>query len=186
MTSTEPAFRKVHVIQGGHFVTDDANVVLTTVLGSCVAACLRDPLAGVGGMNHFLLGESRDGAGSADGDMIRYGAYAMEVLINGLMARGASRNRLEAKLFGGARMLGGLSDIGAANARFARKFLADEGIPLLGESLGGDAARRLEFWPVSGRVRQRLVSVQEVEQKPARAPAAPAPAAADGGDLELF
>ncbi|MDQ0465534.1 chemotaxis protein CheD [Caulobacter ginsengisoli] len=184
MTSAESAFRKVHVIQGGHFVTDDGNVVLSTVLGSCVAACLRDPLAGIGGMNHFLLGESRT-EGQADGEMIRYGAYAMEVLINGLMARGASRNRLEAKLFGGARMLGGLSDIGAANARFARKFLADEGIPLLGESLGGDAARRLEFWPVSGRVRQRLVSVQEVEQKPARAPI-PAPAAADGGDLELF
>jgi chemotaxis protein CheD len=185
MTHSESAFRKVHVIQGGHYVTDDASVVLSTVLGSCVAACLRDPLAGIGGMNHFLLGESRDGAGSADGEMIRYGAYAMEVLINGLMARGASRNRLEAKLFGGARMLGGLSDIGAANARFARKFLADEGIPLLGESLGGDAARRLEFWPVSGRVRQRLVSVQEVEQKPVRTPT-PAPAEADGGDLELF
>lgn len=169
--------RKVHVIQGDHHVTDSENVVLTTVLGSCVAACVRDPVAGVGGMNHFLLGE---GGGGED---IRYGAYAMEVLINALIAKGADRRRLEAKLFGGARMFHGLSDVGASNARFARKFLQDEGIPLTGESLGGMGARRVEFWPATGRVRQRIVNDNEAVEVTRRAPARPP---ANDGEVDLF
>src|ERR1700742_4624683 len=116
----------VQVTQGETYVTGDAREVLTTVLGSCIAACIRDPKAQVGGMNHFLLAQGR----GHDRDATRYGVNAMEILINGLLKRGAARERLQAKLFGGASVIAGLSDVGASNVDFARKFLADEGIAL--------------------------------------------------------
>lgn len=144
--------RRVHILQGEYQVALGEGVVLTTVLGSCVSACLRDPVAAVGGMNHFLL----PGAGAAR-DAERYGAYLMELLINGLLKEGARRERMEAKLFGGARMIEGLSDIGGQNAAFARQFLHDEGIRLVAAHLGGDRGRRVEFFPLSGRARQILL-----------------------------
>jgi len=171
--------RKHHVIQGEHAVSGDADTVLTTVLGSCVAACLHDPVRGVGGMNHFLLADGADGETVAE-EAMRYGAYAMEVLINDLMKQGARRERLEAKLFGGAKMIETLHDVGSANAEFARRFLGDEGIPLVSASLGGRRARRVEFWPATGRARQR--AVEDSMEMPA--PKGPAPAF--GNDVELF
>lgn len=143
--------QRVHLIQGEYFVTADPSIVLTTTLGSCVAACIRDPMAKVGGMNHFLL---PDGAGSMDAEATRYGAYAMELLINALLQQGALRSRLEAKLFGGAHLLDRLTNVGEMNAAFAEKFLAREEIPLTGGSVRGSNARKLQYWPVSGRVRQ--------------------------------
>jgi chemotaxis protein CheD len=172
--------RKLHVIQGEHSVSADPAVIMTTVLGSCVSACLHDPVTGVGGMNHFLLAE--DAGGDAMGDEImRYGAYAMEVLINDLMKIGARRERLQAKLFGGARLFDSLGDIGGANAAFARRFLETEGVALTGGSLGGTQARRIEFWPALGRARQRSVDqAPELARAPVRTPA---PAV---GGVELF
>ena len=114
---------KVHVTQGESHVTTDPQVVMTTVLGSCIAACIRDPQAGVGGMNHFLLPDAGDGRG---GDAVRYGAYAMELLINDLLKKGARRERLEAKIFGGAKLFDGLSDVGASNSAFAERFLREK------------------------------------------------------------
>ena len=169
---------KVHVGQGEHYVTDDPDVMLTTILGSCVALCLRDPVAGIGGMNHFLL---PDGAGAGTDAGRRYGAYAMEVLINDVLKAGGRRERLEAKLFGGGRMFDSLSDVGAANAAFAERFMADEGIPVLGGSMGGFGGRRLHYWPVSGRARQR--AVMDVAAVPLPKITQPPVAA---GDLELF
>ena len=174
---------KVHVTQGESHVSSDPNVVMTTVLGSCIAACIRDPQAGVGGMNHFLLPDAGDGR--KDGDAVRYGAYAMELLINGLLQRGARRERMEAKIFGGGKLFEGLSDVGASNASFAERFLRDEGIPIVSSSTGGVSARRVEFWPASGRVRQRLVAVDNAPQD-VRRPTPPPMPASSGGDLELF
>jgi chemotaxis protein CheD len=171
--------RKLHVIQGEHAVSRDPHAVMTTLLGSCIAVCLHDPKAGVGGMNHFLLAETSDGVRFEDSAM-RYGAYAMEVLINDLMKQGASRDRLEAKIFGGAKMFDALNDVGAANAIFARRFLEDEGIPITGASVGGRRARRVEFWPATGRARQR-----EVERAPETVASVPAAEPAAGG-VELF
>jgi chemotaxis protein CheD len=151
--SAPTAERRVHLVQGECRVTDDPNVVLATTLGSCVAACIRDPVARVGGMNHFLLPESSEGLVS-----LRYGAFAMELLINGLLSKGGRRNRMEAKLFGGGRLSEGLADIGEKNATFARDFLAREGITFAGGSLGGGLARRIQFWPVSGRARQQSLA----------------------------
>ena len=174
----EPVERRVHVGQGDHHVSSDPDVVLTTVLGSCVALCLRDPEAGVGGMNHFLLPE---GAGAESGAGRRYGAYLMEVLINDVLKAGGRRDRLEAKLFGGGRMFDSLSDVGAANADFAEKFLADEGIPVVSRSLRGAGGRRIHYWPVSGRARQRVVTDGAILP-----PATPPPPSVATGDLELF
>jgi chemotaxis protein CheD len=174
---------KVHVTQGESHVTTDPQVVMTTVLGSCIAACIRDPQAGVGGMNHFLLPEG-DGRGGG-GDAVRYGAYAMELLINDLLKKGARRERLEAKIFGGAKLFDGLSDVGASNSAFAERFLRDEGIPIVSSSTGGVSARRVEFWPTSGRVRQRLVAVDNAPQDVRRPVPAPMPAASSG-DVDLF
>jgi chemotaxis protein CheD len=173
-----PATLKRHVIQGEHAVSADPDALFTTILGSCVAACLNDPAAGVGGMNHFLLVETADGA-RIDDEAMRYGAYAMEVLINDLMKRGARRDRLEAKVFGGAKVIEALQDVGLANAAFVRRFLADEGIPIIAASLGGRHARRVEFWPASGRARQREVERAEPRDVAARRPVS-------GNDVELF
>jgi len=177
--------RRVHVVQGEFFVTDDPNAVLTTILGSCVAACIVDPQAGVGGMNHFLL------PGDENSDGLRYGVQSMELLVNGLLQRGAQRHRLEAKLFGGGAVVEGFSDIGAQNAAFAERFLRDEGITYRGGSLGGKIARRIQFWPATGRARQLFLapsdSVLDAEKaiKATRAAKAP-PAPVDDGEMELF
>jgi chemotaxis protein CheD len=159
----EAGTRRVHVIQGEFKVLNDPNVVLTTILGSCVAACMRDPVVGVGGMNHFLLPGSAEAMASG-GDATRYGVHLMELLINGLLKQGARRDRLEAKIFGGARTIARFSNVGEQNARFARQFLTDEGIQVVGESTGGEHGRKLEYWPSSGRARQYALTGVETQK----------------------
>lgn len=178
MTAALSSHHKVHIGQGEHFVTDDPHVVLTTILGSCVAVCLRDPALGLGGMNHFLLPE---GAGAGADAGRRYGAYAMEVLINDCLKRGAQRGRLEAKLFGGGRMFDTLKDVGVANADFAERFLRDEGIPVVGGSLRGLGGRRVQYWPSTGRALQRAVTDSHVPP-----PVSRPPVPVETGALELF
>lgn len=173
--------RRINIIQGEYQVSADAGAVITTMLGSCVAACLHDPLAKAGGMNHFLLagGSATPGVGEAE----RHGVHLMELLVNGMLKLGASRDRLRAKLFGGARAMHGLTDIGAENARFARAFLAREGIAIVGVSLGGEIGRRIQFWPASGRARQLFMSKSEAVPALAARMQPPLP---PSGDLELF
>lgn len=173
-----------HVIQGEFAVTDDPSIVLTSILGSCVAACFHDPVARVGGMNHFLL----PGDESSGDDSLRYGVNSMELLINGLLRRGARRDRMEAKLFGGARVLAGLSDVGSQNAAFARRFLKEEGIPCIGESLGGNQARRVRFSPTTGAARQLLLDKVDQSTLAVETPRRKAPEKApeSSGDLDLF
>ena len=172
---------RVAVLQGHYEVTSNPETVLSTVLGSCVAACLWDESAGVGGMNHFLLPHARAGEST---DILRYGVHAMELLVNALLNAGARRSALEAKLFGGAQITEGFSDAGRLNAEFATDFLEREGIAFRGGSLGGRAARRVEFWAVSGRARQRTVLEAEVIFDVERRGQPHLPV--DAGDLELF
>ncbi len=180
------AERRLHVVQGEQAVSRDPALCLTTILGSCVAACLHDPVAGVGGMNHFLLPGDHAGASG-----LRMGVHAMELLVNALLAEGAARGRLQGKLFGGGRMLDGLTDVGAQNAAFAEGFLRAEGISHVGGSLRGDSARRVQFWPATGRVRQMQLapadrSAFDGERKRPAREAAPASTGVDAGALELF
>ena len=165
--TVSPSSRLVTVVQGEFQIAEGPEDVLTTVLGSCVATCLHDPVARLGGLNHFLLPESRSGAAMGRS----YGLNLMELLINALLKAGARRERLQGKLFGGAEITRGLTDAGASNAAFARKFLQDEGIPCLSTSLGGNLARRLRFWPASGKVQQMLLP--RTEAPPSVAPAVP-------------
>lgn len=177
--AARPAGPTVPVLQGEFHVSADADVVFTTVLGSCVATCLYDPGRGIGGMNHFLLaGDDR-----SDRASLRYGINAMELLVNELLKSGARRARLEAKVFGGGQMLRGGQNIGEGNARFALWFLQSEGIPCVGQSLGGTRARKLRFWPRNGQAQQQFVAAP-AEGMPA-APPAPVAAPAPGG-VTLF
>jgi chemotaxis protein CheD len=169
----------IHVIQGEFFVTGDRSHVLTTVLGSCIAACIRDPVTGVGGMNHFLL------PGEAGDEGLRYGVNAMELLVNGILKKGARRERLEAKIFGGAKVMQGLPEIGLRNAALAEAFCRDEGITMLRGSVGGVSARRIQFWPGSGRTRQ--LAITDPNATAAQPVLRPAPVPlADEGAVELF
>jgi len=180
-----PADRRIHVVQGEFAISDDPSVMLGTILGSCVAACMHDPVAGVVGMNHFLLPGERTDANTGP-QSLRYGVQSMELLLNALFRKGARRERLEVKLFGGARVVEGLSDVGQQNALFAETFLASEGIRMTGGSLRGDQARRVQFWPVSGRVRQMALvdPGRQLFEAERRKPVAPEPAA--DGEVDLF
>ncbi|MBQ1203445.1 MAG: chemotaxis protein CheD [Loktanella sp.] len=144
----------ITVIQGDYAVSTDPSVILSTVLGSCVAVCLCDPVAKVGGMNHFLLAIGGDN----DPADVKYGVNAMELLINTILRNGADRRRLQAKAFGGARMTAHARDIGASNAEFALGFLEREGITCLSKSLGGLLARRVQFNPTTGAARQLQIT----------------------------
>jgi chemotaxis protein CheD len=136
----------------GEYYVSDRGMLLVTVLGSCVAACIRDVDAGVGGMNHFMLPD--DGGRDAVGTSARYGTYAMEVLINHLLKMGARRNRLEAKVFGGGAVLASLSssNVGARNAEFVLDYLKTEKIPVVAKDLLDSYPRKVYYFPATGRV----------------------------------
>lgn len=177
-TRVEPE-RVETVVQGSYRISAERTVVLSTVLGSCVAVCLHDPVARIGGMNHFLLAEDRGGSSAS----VKYGTHAMELLINDLLKNGARRDGLVAKAFGGASMSANLADIGSTNADFARRFLKREGIRIAAESLGGELARRVRFWPASGQARVLQIPRLDPHAEPLVEPRAPAPIS---GDITLF
>lgn len=139
----------VKVLPAEYFATD-RDLALMTVLGSCVAACLRDPVARLGGMNHFML---PDGDAS-EGTPARYGSHAMELLINELLKHGARRERIEAKVFGGGNVLKSFTSqpVGTRNAQFVSEYLLNERIVVVAKDLGGIHPRKVCFFPVTGRV----------------------------------
>ncbi|NVO28510.1 chemotaxis protein CheD [Donghicola sp. C2-DW-16] len=147
------------IVSGETFVSGKTNLVISTVLGSCVSVCLYDEAAGLGGANHYFLSSSQ-------GQSASYGAVAMEHVINGLMRLGADKSRLRAKVFGGALMKEGLADIGKKNASFALEYLQAERLPIVAMDLGGFSARRLHFHPVTGKARVvRTEAVPEINHK---------------------
>ncbi|ODT71068.1 MAG: hypothetical protein ABS75_10070 [Pelagibacterium sp. SCN 63-23] len=140
------------VHQGDCHVSSEPDITFSTVLGSCVSACVRDRVALVGGMNHFLLAEQSGTARDRYGASTRYGAFAMEQLINQVLTQGSGKKgNLEIKVFGGGKINAVLDDVGAKNIDFVRQFLADEGYVAVSEDLGGTYARRVLFKPHSGR-----------------------------------
>jgi chemotaxis protein CheD len=162
---------RVIVYPGQQEVARGAPVVLGTLLGSCVAVCLYDPVAGIAGMNHFMLANRRYARGLPINitEAGRYGVYAMELLINAMMAAGADRKRLEAKAFGGGAMLRGLGQdnfecVGEINVRFVLEFLKTEGIALTASDLGGDRGRVIRFRTDNFKVYRRFI----IEQAAAR------------------
>jgi chemotaxis protein CheD len=150
------------VHQGDCLVSGEQDMTLSTVLGSCISACVRDRVARVGGMNHFLLAEQSGAARDRYGASARYGAFAMEQLINTVLGRG-TRNKanLEIKIFGGGNVNQALMDVGAKNIEFVHEFLANEGYRIAGEDVGGTYARRVLFKPHSGRAFIRRLDSSE-------------------------
>jgi chemotaxis protein CheD len=180
----------VSVAPGDHYVTSNPDETVVTLLGSCVAACARDPVTGVGGLNHFLLPSSDQEVKNSD-EAMRFGDYAMEQLLNSIYRKGGQRGRIEFKIFGGARVLGGstMLKIGEQNIAFVEKFLKNEGFPILARSVGGTAPRRLRFHPATGKAfvqeldRTSAASVTREEEQYRNKIARVAP---KGGDVEFF
>jgi chemotaxis protein CheD len=146
------------ILPGEFFVSVDPMIVYT-VLGSCVSACIRDPVVGVGGMNHFMLPAPKEHqSGDAwGGESTRYGSYAMESLINEILKRGGLRHRLEVKLFGGGKIYEGNIDIGANNAAWVLEYLKHEGFQAEKSDLGGPYPRKLYYFIDSGRVLMKKI-----------------------------
>ncbi|HZO23147.1 MAG TPA: chemoreceptor glutamine deamidase CheD [Steroidobacteraceae bacterium] len=183
----------VKILPGEYFVTQGKDAI-STVLGSCISACVRDPVRNVGGMNHFMLPEDASGGPNAwldpaVGLATRYGSYAMENLINDLLKLGAVRERLEIKVFGGGRVLSGLTDVGARNIAFIRNYVRLEGYRIAAEDLGGTQPRKVVYFPESGLARMRRLRPVEnriISHHEQLYLASIGSKAAGGGDVELF
>ena len=178
------------LLPGEYFVTMHDEAVYTT-LGSCISACIRDRVSGIGGMNHFMLpsSASRDSWKAADNSAsTRYGNFAMEHLINDILKNGGKRQNLEVKIFGGGRIIANMTDVGLRNISFARDYLETEGLKITSEDVGDTFPRMVVYFPATGKVRvKRLRSLHNntiveletkylntIEKKPV------------SGDIELF
>lgn len=177
------------ILPGEFYVTKDDERI-ETVLGSCISACVRDPIAGVGGMNHFMLpvDKNSSAARSELSDANRYGNYAMENLVNALLRLGAKRERLEFKLFGGGRIMSSMTNVGWYNIGFAFDYVYTEGFKIVSQDIGDIYPRKVVYYPLSGRVRVRRLNamhnqsladqenryINNIESKPVE------------GDIELF
>lgn len=143
------------ILPGEYYVTGN-DELLVTVLGSCVSACIRDPEAGVGGMNHFMLPADNGGRGSWDAAGIdnstRYGSHAMEKLINGILKHGGSRRNLEVKVFGGGKILAQMIDVGRKNIDFVLEYARTENLRLAASDLGDVHPRKVYYLPSTGKV----------------------------------
>lgn len=173
----------VKVLPGEFFVSDQ-DMLIATTLGSCIAACLWDRERRIGGMNHFMLPEGGDGSG-------RYGSYAMELLINQLLKRGASRSTLEAKVFGGGAVIASMTSInvGERNTQFVLGYLRTERIPVVSKDVLDVCARKVCLLPASGKALVKRLAPSNPAALAAQERAAAekaAPQAAAGGSVDLF
>lgn len=147
----------IKVFSGDCCVSTQPREMMVTVLGSCIAACIRDPFAGVGGMNHFLLPDSANVTGVST----RYGAYAMEKLINEILKNGGRRERLEVKLFGGGNVIENSAKIGEKNCIFVTEYVKSEGLKVATQDLGGTSPRRVHYYTDTGKVMVRKLKRDE-------------------------
>jgi len=149
------------LLPGEYYVTKE-NEMITTVLGSCISACIRDSVLSIGGMNHFMLPETtkerlQSGSHSVVGNATRYGNYAMEHLINVILSNGGKRKNLEVKLFGGGKIIPSMGDVGERNIQFVLEYIDTEALTLLAQDLGDIYPRKVNFYPKTGRVRMKKI-----------------------------
>lgn len=177
------------ILPGEYYYTCK-DMMIVTVLGSCVSACIRDRLTGIGGMNHFMLPDGSNDIDSPVSASMRYGTYAMEVLINDLLKAGARRENLEAKVFGGGNVLRGFVaiNVGQRNAQFVRDYLKAENIRVVAEDLNDIYPRKVYFFPRTGKVLVKKLKqlnnntlVNREQDYASRLQTAPV-----AGDIELF
>lgn len=141
----------IWIFQGDFYVSSRPDLFLTTVLGSCIAVCIRDPIAGCGGMNHFLLPDAENREEHFPSLALRYGSYSIERLVNAILSRGGKRERLEIKVFGGANVMTRMSDVGSRNVDFIEQYFAKERLTITAADLRGKFPRKLRYFPISGR-----------------------------------
>ena len=139
----------------GEFYVTGHNEAITTILGSCISACVRDPKAGLGGMNHFMLPIDKSATVTQEADAARYGNFAMEQMINDILRNGGNRDNLEVKIFGGGRVMKGMTDVGKKNIQFVKDYIAMEGLKLLAEDVGGNYPRKVMYIPKTGKVKMK-------------------------------
>jgi len=168
----------------GEFFVHDEDILIMTTLGSCIAACLWDRHARIGGMNHFMLPEGA-------GDSGRYGTYAMELLINEMMKRGASRLTMEAKVFGGGAVISGMNslNVGERNTRFVMDFLQTERIPVVSKDVMEVYPRKVCFLPASGKAMVKRLAPTNTDafvQQDRLAAQKAVPVSTGGGSIDLF
>jgi chemotaxis protein CheD len=175
----------VKVLPGEYFVSNE-DLVIMTVLGSCIAACMWDGPAKVGGMNHFMLpeGEGMEGFG-------RYGSYAMELLINEMLKMGARRETMQAKIFGGAAVMAGFTtmNVGERNTKFVKDYLATERIPVVSQDVMDVQPRKVCFFPVTGKALVKRLAIAHPESimvAERRGNAAVVASSTSGGSVDLF
>ncbi len=147
------------ILPGEFYVTTNEEMIVT-VLGSCVSACIRDKVFGIGGMNHFMLPMAKNQLNQDPGskwvsEATRYGNFAMEALINEVLKHGGLRKNIEIKLFGGGKVLESMTNIGDMNIKFVREYIVTEGFALQAEDLGDIYPRKVQYYPLSGRVRMK-------------------------------
>jgi chemotaxis protein CheD len=177
------------ILPGEYYVTNQPNEAVATTLGSCVSACIRDKVFGIGGMNHFMLPAKDDQASGAWMDSAtRYGSFAMEHLINDILKNGGNRNNLEVKLTGGGQIIANMSNVGERNIQFVLDYLNVENIDVVVEDLGDIFPRKVMYYPASGRLRIKRLrtlhneTVYQREQEYKRE----LDVQPDAGDIELF
>jgi len=179
----------VKILPGQYYAAGGKGSICT-VLGSCVSTCLWDPVARIGGMNHFMLPGEPGATASPWGVSARFGVYAMDVLINEMVHLGADRRRLVAKVFGGAQVLQGFDtlDVGAMNSEFVLNFLAEEGIELAAQDLLGTSPRKLHFFPATGKVQMKRLHLQpdDAVQRQEREYLARLADGLEAGEVEIF
>ena len=175
----------VKILPGEYFVTR-RGIVIVTVLGSCVSVCLRDRMSGIGGMNHFMLpdGDRADGFG-------RYGSYAMELLINEMLKKGARRETMQAKVFGGAQVMAGFTtmNVGERNTKFVLDYLATERIPVMSQDVLDIHPRKVCFFPVTGKALVKRLAHSHPETlavEERKGNAATLARSTSGGSVDLF
>lgn len=188
--SVDPAegITTIKILPGEFYVTSE-NERIETILGSCISACVRDPIAGVGGMNHFMLPVNKSNTSPhVLSDANRYGNFAMENLVNALLSKGAKRERLEFKIFGGGRIMSSMTNVGWYNIGFTFDYVATEGFKVVSQDIGDVYPRKILYYPLTGRVRVRRLNamhnqsladqehsyITNIESKPVE------------GDVELF
>ena len=177
-------FNAVKVLPGEYFVSGD-NIVIMTVLGSCIAACLWDSRARVGGMNHFMLPESDSTDVSG-----RYGSYAMELLINEMLKLGARRETMQAKIFGGGQVMANFTtmNVGERNTSFVVNYLQTERIPIVSEDVLDIYPRKVVFFPATGKamVKRLAHAHPDALAQEVRGNAATVAKTTSGGSVDLF
>lgn len=177
------------ILPGEYYVSTQENEAIATTLGSCVSACIRDKVLGIGGMNHFMLPQKNEFAEGMQTDFAtRYGSFAMEHLINDILKNGGTRANLEIKLTGGGKIMTKMTDVGAKNIEFALNYLQIENLDVITQDVGDVYPRKVIYFPSTGRLRikklralQNNTVIQREEAYQHELEIQP-----DSGEVELF